>query len=64
MRCMWRETEHFHIIAFGQFRGEGGMQVHLTQTSLTNLFRGDKGGGGLVLNVFSEGSNDLFQRKL
>ena len=26
--------------------GEGGMQVYLTQTSLTILFRGDKGGGG------------------
>ena len=25
--------------------GEGGMQVHLTQTSLTILFRDDKGGG-------------------
>ena len=39
------------------------MQVHLTETSLTILFRGDKG-GGVVLNVFSEGSNDFFQRKL
>ena len=46
--------------------GGEGMQVHLTQTSLTILFRGDKGGGGggVVLNVFSEGSNDLFQRKI
>ena len=26
--------------------GTGGMQVHLTQTSLTILFWGDKGGGG------------------
>ena len=33
------------IFVGGEGGGEGGMQVHLTQTSLTILFPGDKGGG-------------------
>ena len=37
--------QEFLSVGGGGGGGEG-MQVHLTQTSLTILFRGDKGGGG------------------
>ena len=36
----------------GGGRGKGGMQVHLTQTSLTILFGGDKGGGASPQRFF------------